>query len=159
MGRGFESLRAGHRIKKMDISIILADLRSRHGDKSVLNAADIARELGRTVDAVYSLKGRDGLPFPLLPDASGPCASIYAVAEWLEGPTSKEKTKPDGVSANSGVPEPKRKRESLEKYLMAVRRQREFITEFELELEKIIVELNTNATELTNADIGRGKTL
>lgn len=159
MGRGFESLRAGHRIKKMDISIILADLRSRHGDKSVLNAADIARELGRTVDAVYSLKGRDGLPFPLLPDASGPCASIYSVAEWLAGLTSKEKTKPAGVSADSGVPEPKRKRESLEKYLMAVKRQREFIREFELELEKIIVELNTNVPELTNADLGKGKTL
>ena len=140
----------------MDISIILADLRSRHGDKSVLNAADIARELGRTVDAVYSLKGRDGLPFPLLPDASGPCASIYSVAEWLAGSGHAQ---PAGASADSGVPEPKRKRESLEKYLMAVKRQREFIREFELELEKIIVELNTDVPKLTNADLGRGKTL
>ena len=125
----------------MDISFILADLRSRYGDKSVLSAADIARELGRTIEAIYSLHARGGWPFPDLENSTVPCASIYAVAEWLAGLTEPKATKKTKHSEPVPVFEPKsRKRESLGKYLMTVKRQQDFLREFSAEIEAIILE-------------------
>jgi hypothetical protein len=138
----------------MDVSLILADLRSRYGNKSVLTVAEIAQELGKSTKAIYALNERGGLPFPLLPDTSGLCASIYAVAEWLAGESS-EKNKTQVEVESGGVPPPKRKRESLFKYMLAVKRQREFIVEFEKELEKVYLAMNVEIPNLTNEDLGR----
>lgn len=142
----------------MDVSLILADLRSRHGNKSVLNCAEIAQELGKSKKAIYELNDRGGLPFPLLPDTSGLNASIYAVADWLAG-KSVEKSEPQPEVKSGGVPPPKRKRESLFQYMLAVKRQREFIVEFEKELEKVYLEMNVDTPTLTNKDLGRGGSL
>jgi hypothetical protein len=125
----------------VDISFILADLRARHGNKSVLSAADIAQELGRTINAVYSLNDRDDWPFPALQNSTVPCASIYAVAEWLAGLAEPKATKKIKTSEPVQTYEPKpRKRESLGKYLMTVKRQQDFLREYAAEIEAMILE-------------------
>lgn len=144
----------------MDVSIILADLRSRHGDKSVLTASDIAKELGRSTDAVYSLNARGDLPFPLLEDTKTPCASIYAVADWLAGKSTAPKKSPAKTTAPAAAaPDRSRKRESLAKYILAVKRQRDFFDEFYPALEAELLALEAAETTQTNADLGRGGTL
>ena len=56
-------------------------------------------------------------------------ASIYAVADWLAGNSVKaKKSKPPPSSAVS-IPEPKRKRASLGKYLLALQVQQGFLAE------------------------------
>ncbi len=131
MGRGFESLRAGHQYEiTVDSTLILADLREQFGaKKTVLYADELADALGKTVDAIYSLTARDGLPVPILVVGGRPAASIYAVADWLAGNSVKaKKCKPTPSSASS-VPEPKRKRPSLGKYLLALQVQQGFLAE------------------------------
>jgi hypothetical protein len=142
----------------MDVSIILADLRARHGDKSVLTATDIARELGRpTANAIYSLNDRGGLPFPLLEDTKTPCASIYAVADWLAGKSTLPKKSPVKSTSETPVkPDRSRRRESLAKYILAVKRQRDFLEEFYPALEAELIALEAAETTQTNEDVAKG---
>ena len=131
MGRGFESLRAGHQYEiTVDSTLILADLREQFGaKKTVLYADEFADALGKTVDAIYSLTARDGLPVSILVVGGRAAASIYAVADWLAGNSVKaKKSKPPPSSAVS-IPEPKRKRASLGKYLLALQVQQGFLAE------------------------------
>ncbi len=114
----------------MDSTLILADLREQFGaKKTVLYADELADALGKSVDAIYSLTARDGLPVPILVVGGRPAASIYAVAEWLAGNAVKAKKSKQVTSPATSIPEPKRKRASLGKYLLALQVQQGFLAE------------------------------
>ncbi len=114
----------------MDPTLILADLREQFGaKKTVLYADELAEALGKTVDAIYSLTARDGLPVPILVVGGRPAASIYAVADWLAGNAVKAKKSKAAQSTAVSIPEPKRKRASLGKYLLALQVQQGFLAE------------------------------
>lgn len=114
----------------MDSTLILADLREQFGaKKTVLYADELAEALGKSVDAIYSLTARDGLPVPILVVGGRPAASIYAVADWLSGKAVKAKKSKVASSTSVSIPEPKRKRASLGKYLLALQVQQGFLAE------------------------------
>lgn len=145
----------------MDTSLVLADLRTRHGNKSVLYAADIARELGKALSTTYELMASGALPFKVEQVGGRSAASIYAVAEWLAGGSQeiKAKSKNPDSSKYPDIPPPKKKRQSLKEIIMLARIQKEFQDEFLLELEKMELEEASKETTLTNADLGKGTTL
>jgi predicted DNA-binding transcriptional regulator AlpA len=145
----------------MDVSLVLADLRTRHGDTSVLYAADIARETGKALSTTYELMKSGALPFKIELVGGRSAASIYAVAEWLAGGSKKIDEKPGKSEStkNADIPPPARKRQSLKQIIMLARIQKQFQDEFLLELEKMEIEESSKKTELTNADLGRGTTL
>ena len=114
----------------MDSTLILADLREQFGaKKTVLYADELAEALGKSVDAIYSLTARDGLPVPILVVGGRPAASIYAVADWLSGNAVRAKKSKVASSTSVSIPEPKRKRASLGKYLLALQVQQGFLAE------------------------------
>ena len=159
--RGFESLRTHQQLIQMDVSLVLADLRTRHGDASVLYAADIAREIGKALSTTYELMKSGALPFKTEIVGGRAAAKIYDVAEWLAGDSKEIDAKPKKSESikNSDIPAPARKRQSLKEIIMLARVQKQFQDEFLLELEKMEIEESSKKTELTNADLGRGTTL
>jgi hypothetical protein len=124
----------------MDPTLILADLREQFGaKKTVLYADELAEALGKTVDAIYSLTARDGLPVPILVVGGRPAASIYAVADWLAGNAVKAKKSKPAPSTAVSIPEPKRKRASLGKYLLALQVQQAFLAELHAEIQSSLL--------------------
>jgi hypothetical protein len=126
----------------MDKETILADLRKVFGQhKMVLDAVELAQVLGTTLKGLYSLKGRDGLPVPVLSSGGKLCVSIHAVAAWLAGEDVEQKkpSKPAKGDAKSvpPVPPPRRKRESMGAYLTTLRSQINFLSELHAELERL----------------------
>jgi hypothetical protein len=120
----------------MDSTLILADLRAQFGaKKTVLYADELAEALGKSVEAIYSLTARDGLPVPILVVGGRPAASIYAVAEWLSGNAVKAKKSRPESSKTVSIPEPKRKRASLGKYLLGLQVQQAFLSELHAAIE------------------------
>lgn len=139
----------------MDAEVILKDLRNQFGQKSVFYAEDIAAVLGRSVEAVYSLKSRGSLNLPVIETGGRPGVSIYAVAEWLAGGVDESTIKARKAGKDSSVPpvpSPKRRIESLEKHLKGVRVQRAFLAELDDSIERQITELSMGAASTDDRD-------
>lgn len=139
--------------------IILAEIRARFGEKLVLYSEDLAEILGKdSVGAIYSLNSRGGLPVEVKEVGGRPCVSVFDVAEWLANSNSSNKAVTAKKSAKEEKPvaEPKRYRESLGKYLLQLRVQRNFLAELDANIEKLITQLEIDRPDLpSNADLGR----
>ena len=122
----------------MDTSLILKDLRTQFPKQSVLYSDDIAALLGKSVAAADALKGRGGFPLPILEVGGRPAVSIYAVADWLAGGAI-----PKSRAEQSKAPAPqtpKRRRESLGKYLLGLQVQRDFLGALTANIERLIID-------------------
>ena len=121
---------------------ILQDLRMQFGPVSVLYADQLAVILGKSVDATRILGSRDGWPVARKIVGGRPCVSIHAVASWLAGEDvghsfpGKQSSKV--ICEHPPIPAPKRKVRSLEKMLMLLRTNRQFLEELDTEIERII---------------------
>jgi len=124
----------------MDATLILADLREQFGaKKAVLYVDELAEALGKTTDAVRSLVARDGFPVPILTVGGRPAASIHAVADWLAGnPVKVAGSKKGRSNQDVSVPEPKRHRQSMAKFLVQVQAQQAFLGELGLAIQRQI---------------------
>jgi len=141
----------------MDKKEILADLRRRFGDVTVLYAKDIGVLLSSpSTGAVYELIKRGGLPFPVKPVGGRPAAAIYDVADWLAGDTEPrpKATEPEDKAA---LPTPKYKvGNAMAKAMALLRDQCNFLSQVEAELNKILManELAAKAKADARADAG-----
>jgi hypothetical protein len=125
----------------MDSAAVLKDLREQFGPKSVLYSEDIAALLGKSRAAVESLRARGGFPVPVIQVGGRPAVSIHAMADFLSGKAPQPVALPS--KGSPAVQAPKRAGESLGKYLLSVRIQREFLFELDAEIEKLIVASQT----------------
>ena len=135
---------------------VLDDLRAQGFAAGVLYADDVAKILGKTRGAVYSLKADEGLPFPIIDVGGRPAVSIYAAAAILAGeqppltkPAAPDPTAPPAVGA------PKRKRPDLGALRRSAALAFDFYAALDAELERIELDEFTPEAEQTNADIGR----
>lgn len=131
----------------MGPELVLKDLREQFGQRSVLYSEDIAALLGKSVAAVDSLRSRGGFPLPVIQVGGRPAVSIHAVADWLSGetaatPAAKPQKAQQAPPSAPPVPAPKRAGESLGKYLLSVRLQRDFLFELDAEIEKVLLGMN-----------------
>lgn len=121
----------------MDSTLILKDLQATYGPRKVLYSDDVAAILGKSVGAVYSMKSKDGFPLPIIEVGGRPGVSIYAMADWLaDGAHTKPKA---STSKAPPLAPPKRKRESLGKFLRGLRTQRNFLAELDAEVERLVI--------------------
>lgn len=134
----------------MTPELVLKDLREQFGQRSVLYSEDLAALLGKSVAAVDSLRSRGGFPLPIIQVGGRPAVSIHAVADWLVGETPAEAPRKPRKAAvqPAPVPAPKRASESLGKYLLSVRLQREFLFELDAEIERILLEMEAKGADV-----------
>ena len=141
----------------MDSSLILADLREQFGaKKAVLYAEELAVALNRTPSAIYTLNSRNALPVPCLKVGGRLAVSIYDVANWLAGNAPKVSSSKSRKQAEVSIPEPRRRKESLGKFLMQVQAQQGFLAELGLsiqrQLDEAVVATPGLATSQANFD-------
>ena len=141
----------------MDSSLILADLREQFGaKKAVLYAEELAVALNRTPSAIYTLNSRNALPVPCLKVVGRLAVSIYDVANWLAGNAPKVASSKSRKQTDVPIPEPRRRKESLGKFLAQVQAQQGFLAEFGLaiqrQLEEIVIATQGAATSQANFD-------
>lgn len=141
----------------MDSSLILADLREQFGaKKAVLYAEELAVALNRTPSAIYTLNSRNALPVPCLKVGGRLAVSIYDVANWLAGNAPKVASSKSRKQTDESIPEPRRRKESLGKFLMQVQAQQSFLAELGLavqrQLEDAVVATHSLATTQANFD-------
>lgn len=141
----------------MDTKEILADLRARFGDVTVLYAKDIAVLLGSpSTGAVYELIRRGGLPFPVRPIGGRPAASIYDVAAWLTG-DAEPRPKAAAPKEKATLPTPKYKvGNAMAKAMALLRGQCNFLSQVEAELNKILIANELVAKAKTDAKVDAG---
>lgn len=141
----------------MDTKEILADLRARFGNVTVLYANDIAVLLDKkSTGAVYELIKRGGLPFPIKMIGGRPAVSIYDVADWLAG-DAEPRPKATEPKDKAALPTPKYKvGNAMAKAMALLRGQCNFLSQVEAELNKILManELAAKAKADARADAG-----
>lgn len=130
----------------MDASIILADLRARYGNQSVLYVEDLAEELDKSEDAVRALNSRNGLPFDLEKVGGKLAISIFDYADWLANPDAVKKPKKASDKEKPEIAAPARKRKSLGVLVNQFQMQAEFLSELSKQIEKRLIASETAAT-------------
>lgn len=135
---------------------VLDDLRVQGFAASVLYADDIAKILGKTRGAVYSLKADEGLPFPVIEVGGRPAVSIYAVAAVLAGeqPPASKPSAPD-PAAPAPVPAPKRKRADLGALRRSAALAFDFYAQLDAALERMELSEAVLMAERDNKAMGR----
>lgn len=131
---------------------IVEDIRSMFGPVGVLYAEQLGQYIGRTTKAIYELW--DSLPIPIVPVGGRPAVAVLDVAAWLA--SGKPKAAPAKPGAAPPVPAPKRKKEQLEILLRGLVQQRNFLADFYAEIERQIIESESQEADQTNEDLGRG---
>jgi len=141
----------------MDKKEILADLRRRFGDVTVLYAKDIGVLLSSpSTGAVYELIKRGGLPFPVKPIGGRPAAKIYDVADWLAGDT-EPRPKATETKDKATLPTPKYKvGNAMAKAMALLRGQCNFLSQVEAELDKILIANELVAKAKADAKVDAG---
>lgn len=139
---------------------VLDDLRAQGFAASVLYANDIAKILGKTRGAVYSLKADEGLPFPIIEVGGRPAVSIYAAAAVLAGeqPPASKPSIPD-PAAPTPMPAPKRKRADLGALRRSAALAFDFYAQLDAELERVELGNTALIAERTTLDLGRDGSL
>ena len=128
---------------------ILDGLLKEYDGAKVLYAKDVAKELGKpSAAAARALMNSDGCPLPVKHVGGRPAVTVFDMATWLAGEpinATQQTTVVDIEHVNrpdaSTVPlaGPRNRRESLGKYLVTLRGQREFLFELDAEIERSIL--------------------
>ena len=135
---------------------ILDALLKEHGGAKVLYAKDVAKELGKpSAAAARALMNSDGCPLPVKHVGGRPAVTVFDMATWLAGEpvNSTQKTTVADINhvnhtdvSTAPLAGPRTPRESLGKYLVTLRGQREFLFELDAEIERLILDDATPET-------------